>query len=86
VTLIAGSLHESGQQGAAQSDSLPVVRDSSGELNHTRLTGYLDIAHDADALGGERIYREQCFVCVVIDVQQVVELALGYPGFGTGEP
>jgi hypothetical protein len=86
VTLIAGALHESGEQGAAQSDSLPVVRDTSGELNHTRLTGYLDVAHDADALGRQRIDREQCFMSVVIDVHQVVELALGYAGLGTGEP
>jgi hypothetical protein len=86
VTLIAGALHESDQQRAAQSDSLPVVRDSSGELNHTGLTGYLDVAHHADALGRKRIYREQCFVCVVIDIHQVVELALGDSGLGTGEP
>ena len=86
MTLIARALHECGQQGAAQSDSLPVVRDSSGELNHAGLTGYLDVAHDADALGRERIYREQCFMGVVIDVHQVVELVLGHPGFGTGEP
>jgi hypothetical protein len=86
VTLIAGSLHESGEQRAAQSDSLPVVRDSSAELNHTRLTGYLDVAHNANALGRERIYREQRFMGVVIDVHQVVELALGHSGFGTGEP
>jgi acyl-CoA reductase-like NAD-dependent aldehyde dehydrogenase len=77
VTLIAGSLHQSGEQGAAQSDSLPVVRTSSAELNHTRLTGYLDVADDADALGRERIYREQRFMGV-IDVHQVVELALGF--------
>jgi hypothetical protein len=46
----------------------------------------LDVAHNADALGRERIYREQRFMGVVIDVHQVVELALGHSGFGTGEP
>jgi hypothetical protein len=46
----------------------------------------LDVAHDADPLGRERIYRKQCFMGVVIDVHQVVELALGHSGLGTGEP
>jgi hypothetical protein len=86
VALIAGASREPGEQGAAQSDSLPVVRDSSGELNHTRLTGYLDVARDRDSSARERIGREQCLMVAVIDVHQVVELTLGHAGFGTREP
>lgn len=85
MTLVAGALHEPGEQGAPQSDSLPAVRDTAGELNHTSLSGYLDVAYDADALGCERIYREQRFMGMVIDVHQVVEVALGHSE-GTGEP
>lgn len=68
VTLVARALRKSDQQGAAESDSLPAVRDSGGEFNHTSLTGYLDVAHDADAMSCEWVYREQCFVCVVVDI------------------
>jgi hypothetical protein len=79
-------LHESVEQGAAQSDSLPVVGDSSRELNHVSLAAYLDVTHDTDTLGRERINREQCLMGVVIDVHQVVELALGHSRLGTREP
>jgi hypothetical protein len=86
MALIAGALHESGEQHAAQSDSLPVVRDGSGELNHTGLTRELDVAHDGDSPARERIDREQCLTGVVIDVHQAVELTLGHAGFGSAEP
>jgi hypothetical protein len=86
VALIAGPAREPGEQGAAQSDSLPVVRDSSGELNHAGLTGYSDVARDGDAPARERIDREQCLMVVVIDVHQVVELTLGHTGSRTREP
>jgi hypothetical protein len=86
VALIASASREPGEEGAAQPDSLPVVRDSSGELDHTRLTGYLDVARDGDASARERIDREQCLMVAVIDVHQVVELTLGHAGFGTREP
>ena len=52
VALIARALHEFGEQSAAESDSLPVVRNSRGELNHTGLTRDLDVAHDSDSPAG----------------------------------
>ena len=79
-------LHDSGEQSAPQSDSLPVVRDSNGELNHTRLIGYLDVARDGNSSARERIDREQCLMVAVIDVHQLVELTFGHVRFGTREP
>ena len=86
VTLLVGALQESDEQGAAESYSLPLVGDRRGEFNHIGLAGYLDVAHDADAPSGKRIDREQCFMCVVIDIHHAVELVLRDPWFGTGEP
>lgn len=86
MTLITGASRDPGEQGAAESDSLPIVRDSDGKLNHTWLARYLDVARDSDYSARERIDREQPLMVVVIDVHQVVELALGHAGLGTREP
>jgi hypothetical protein len=86
VALIAGAARETGEQGAAQSDSLPVVRDGSGELNHTGLSGESDVTHDGDSPARERINREQCLTRVVIDVHQAVELTLGHAELGSAKP
>jgi hypothetical protein len=48
VAFIA-ALHDSGESSASESDSLSVARDSSGELNHTRLTLYFGVARDGDS-------------------------------------
>jgi len=86
VAFIAGALHNSGEESAPQPESLPVVRDSDGELNHTWLTDYLDVPRDGDPSAREWIDCEQCLMVAVIDVHQVVELTLGHTGFGTREP
>ena len=86
VALIEGPSREPGEQGAAQSDSLPVVRDGSGELDHTRLTGYLGVARDGDSSARDRIDREQCLTVVVIDVHQAVKRTLRHMRFGSAEP
>jgi hypothetical protein len=46
----------------------------------------LDVARDSDSSARERIDREQRLMAAVIDVHQVVKLALGHAGFGTREP
>ncbi len=69
------------ERAAARPDSLPVVRDeSAARLNHTRLTRYSDVTHHGDATACERIDREQRLVAAMIDVNQVVEFALGHAG------
>jgi hypothetical protein len=86
VALIAGASRELGEQGAAQSEPLPVVRDGRAELDHTGLTRELDEAHDGDSPARERIDRKQCLTGMVVDVHQAVELTLGHPGLGRAEP
>jgi hypothetical protein len=64
---------------------LPVVSDTSGELDDAAILRQLDVAHHGDAPARERIDREQGFMDMVVDVHQAVEFAL-VEDSGTGEP
>jgi hypothetical protein len=56
---------------------MPVVDDGRGDLDGARVLPRSGVAHDGHAAAADRVIGDQRLAVVMVDVHEVVELALG---------